>query len=394
MNPDDLRQIDRALALPLNESAHGVGASLLDPATITDHQRNLWQALATTAGGASIFAQPWFLSAALRANDRAGSARLLVVSNAIGQWLGVLPIVRRTSLGRMPLPHWQAWAHDNQFFGLPLICTGAERTFWDALLDLADREAGAQRIAALFLPTMPARHPATSALEAALLARGQRLTRVRQTRRAMLTGGSGKMPVLPARRAARLRALARRIDKDFGNATVEWLAADAPAGPWIDSFLHLESLGWKGERQSCLAAHDHNAALFRDVINAAHRRGVLRFARLMVDGRPAAMSTFFIDRGHGFGFKQAYDPAFCSYGPGLLLLRHITDHIVHHGEPMLFDSCSAPDQQSINRMWPERRAIADMLVPVGGGWAQTMVATMLSVRALVHHLRQQGNIVF
>jgi hypothetical protein len=45
-------------------------------------------------------------------------------------------------------------------------------------------------------------------------------------------------------------------------------------------------------------------------------------------------------------------------------------------------------------MWPERRAIADMLVPVGGGWAQTMVTTMLSVRALVHHLRHQGTILF
>jgi hypothetical protein len=76
------------------------------------------------------------------------------------------------------------------------------------------------------------------------------------------------------------------------------------------------------------------------------------------------MTTYFLDRGHGHGFKSAYDERFARYAPGMLLLVEVTRSLHGDGE-VHFDSCSAPDSEPAASLWSGRRPILDVAVAIG-----------------------------
>ena len=83
------------------------------------------------------------------------------------------------------------------------------------------------------------------------------------------------------------------------------------------------------------------------------------------------MSTHFIsESGWSHGFKTTYDERFAASAPGVLLLARMTRHFVENGY-LPFDSCSAPEQQPIGKLWPGRREFIDCGVALGGkaGWS-------------------------
>jgi CelD/BcsL family acetyltransferase involved in cellulose biosynthesis len=389
MNPIDLLPISRSGVEPLvvnQETA--LGAFLLSPDNLTDDDHRHWHDLGDASDGSNIFTQPWFLSAAITACDPSKAVRLAIVRAQSGAWLAVFPLVRRAMLGRVPLPHWQLWQHHNQFLGTPLIRAGYERVAWDAMLTLANAHAGRERIVALFAPTLASEDASTIVLETAAAAQGTTALPQQSYARAMLGVGDGfTVPPLPGKRAARLRTLTRRLRDDHPDMAIEWLSPSGDMSGWVDAFLRLEAMGWKGAAGSCLSAQAATATLFRAVTASAHAQGALRLVRLRVGGRTIAMSSYFIDRGHGFGFKQAFDPSFAAYAPGLLLLKAITEDTSRRSEPLMFDSCSAPGETAVNSMWPGRRRIVDLLLPVGGTVGYSIVATVLAARGLVRQLR-------
>ena len=85
-----------------------------------------------------------------------------------------------------------------------------------------------------------------------------------------------------------------------------------------ERFMHLERLGWKGERGSALASVPSNAAFFREVVENFARHEQLFFVELKLDGRPIAMTANFVSGRTMFAFKIAHDPAFKHLSPGIL----------------------------------------------------------------------------
>jgi hypothetical protein len=63
-----------------------------------------------------------------------------------------------------------------------------------------------------------------------------------------------------------------------------------------------------------------------------------------------------------FCFKIGHDEELRRYSPGVQLERANVGIFHEHREEHLMDSCAAPDNVMINRLWPDRRTITSLVV--------------------------------
>ncbi len=348
-----------------------------------------WWELGAAAGDDNLFAAPWFTAASLASFDGGGAADLVIVHGAGGRWIGMMVVAADDRLGRVPLRHWHNWSHSNQFLGTPLVRVGAEEDFWRALLSHFDGEGGAK--AALRLTELPEEDRVTRALFAVTAEQARPWSRLRSYDRAIFRGGQDHVVSwgrVCSKRRSRLRSLRRRLAADHGDVTVRHFGDDDDVGEWVDRFLAIESSGWKGSAGSALAADPATARFFRDVVEGADAAGRCAMAALEAGGQTIAMSVHLIEHSHGFGFKKCYDEAFAAYAPGLLLLEDVTRDLAGH-DGLLFDSCSAPDQASVNGLWPDRRTVVDLCVSLGGGGQRLRFRAAMAARTAWHWIKQQ-----
>ena len=163
--------------------------------------------------------------------------------------------------------------------------------------------------------------------------------------------------------------------------------AHLDVGLWVDRFLAIESSGWKGSAGSALAVDAVTARFFRDVVEGADAAGCCAMTALEVGGQTIAMSVHLLGQSHGFGFKKCYDEGFATYAPGLLLLEDVTRELSAH-DGLLFDSCSAPDQASVNGLWRERRTVVDLCVGLGGGGRRLRYRAAMAARSAWHWVKK------
>ncbi|WP_338466554.1 GNAT family N-acetyltransferase [Novosphingobium sp. ZN18A2] len=321
-----------------------------------------WDRLATGAGTGNVFSRPWFLRHSLACFDPKGEARLAVARDASGEWTGVIPLVFARLYGRAPLPHWSAWRHANQFVGTPLVRRGCEGAFWSALLAFLDKENAAA--AALRLFDLPADDPVNAALSDCCRSEGREFHVDHRFERAMLAC-AGQAPEPRPKDRRRLASLRRKLEREVGPVEfIGWRQGDdVPA--LVGQFLALEHSGWKGLQGSSLTSSEDTGGFFASVMASAASEGTLDALTLRAGGVPLAMSTHFVGPMRGFGFKMAYDEAFGCYAPGVLLLDELTRRFAELGVPQV-DSCSAPGQQPVSRMWPGRRTLVEGRVALGG----------------------------
>jgi len=342
-----------------------------------DHAR--WADLSDRAGAANVFAQHWFMDAALRHGGGDRPIRLAIVERAGGEWIGVLPLVQSMRFGRWPVPHWRGWLATNQFLGSPLVRPGAEDRFWTLLLSFLDARAG--REIGLQCRQLAWDDPACAALIAHCEREGRGFRLVdRFDRPARVPGSDAGGGGAGAKARSRLRSLERRLARDHGPVAVDRHAGDGDCDRWVEAFLAMERAGWKGRAGSALACHPATESLFRDVMRAGSERGMLGRATLTAAGRPLAMSSWFVTGDRGFGFKMAFDEAFRSYAPGQLLMRHVADHVAGLRSPIHFDTCTSADARGSRSLWGGSQTIVDCVVAIGSPVRRVAFAGLMRAR--------------
>jgi CelD/BcsL family acetyltransferase involved in cellulose biosynthesis len=93
-----------------------------------------------------------------------------------------------------------------------------------------------------------------------------------------------------------------------------------------------------------------------------------------------------------FCFKIAYAEQWARFSPGVQLELDFVE-IFHGTSSTWSDSCAAPDNEMINRLWPDRRSLATLLVPTGGvrGAASRQSArTAIAVRRRIRRTDDQA----
>jgi len=324
-----------------------------------------WDALARASAQPNPFYESWYLLPSLRLLDPAGEVDLLVLE-ADGRLVGLLPIRREQSYYGHPLPHWRNWLHDNMFLGNPIVAPGYEIAFWRETLDWCDSNTGIALF--LHLTQLPGEGPLHAALVQVLGESGRgSATVVREERallRSNLSAGAYLEQSLCGKKRKELRRQQRRF-AEIGELAVERTTGTEAVDAWAEEFLTLESAGWKGEAGSALDCDPATRILFAEALEGAARRGRLERLAVRLDGEPVAMLATFICAPGAFSFKTAFNETFARFSPGVLLQCENLA-LLERPDIAWTDSCAAADHPMIDHLWRERRPIGGISVAIGG----------------------------
>jgi CelD/BcsL family acetyltransferase involved in cellulose biosynthesis len=184
---------------------------------------------------------------------------------------------------------------------------------------------------------------------------------------------------LSAHHRRELRRQGRRLAEELGaDLKCDDRAGDPAA---VEAFLDLERAGWKGRAGTAFASDPSHAEFFRRICERFDAAGRLQLLDLSAGGRSTAMKCN-LHAGEGsFAFKIAFDEELARWSPGIQLeLRNI--ELFEAGPLRWMDSCAMPENRMINRLWPERRGLATMLVSGGGLRAVPARASLALTRGL------------
>jgi CelD/BcsL family acetyltransferase involved in cellulose biosynthesis len=343
-----------------------LSVELRRPDELTQQERRRWADLSVRAAPGNIFAADWFMELALRHCGTAWSLRLAIVRGAAGDWVGVLPMALKAGIGGCIAPTWHGWHAATQSIGTPLVVPGAEKAFWQALLDQLDRRPG--MALGLSCGVMPDDLPVTLALAGLCAEQGRTLHQLDG-----FTRPARRTVALPEPNPAMIEAT-RVLDQELDHMEERLAQALGPVSlvlhdcaedcePWLAAFFALERAGGKGRPWQALASTLAAPAMFRDIVRHACRRGVARLASLRAGEQIVAMTCWFTAGRHGYGFKTAHDEAWTRFAPERLLMRRVARLVT--AEPLvLFDSC-APVGTPCDPFWPDQRGLGSFAVGIG-----------------------------
>ncbi len=309
------------------------------------------------------FYGPVFLEAAAAALGEAGRADLLLARDRAGGLAAALPLApapRRIG----PLLARETLGHAYGFLRAPLVRASDAEPALEALLVHCWRLLPGAR--ALLLPGVPD-GPLREALSRAALSAGAPLVELGRKARALLRPAACAETFLAAalakKRRKELARLRRRL-AERGALVFEVVAEPERLRGLVEAFLALEAEGWKGRAGSAMASARH-ADLLRRLAAGLAPAGRLSVARLALDGRELALLVCL----HGPGpdpetylFKIAFAEAWAAFSPGVLLVVDYTRWRHARGLSAVVDSCAGPNHPMIDRLWPDRRGLVDLVL--------------------------------
>jgi CelD/BcsL family acetyltransferase involved in cellulose biosynthesis len=347
----------------------------LDDLSPGDTER--WRELAAQAGEPNPFFEPEYV---LPAAELIGGRRVgLAVVRGSGGWSACLPVHRPRRWHRIPLGCVATWLHRYCFLGTPLVIGGNEEAAVAAIARELIRQRGATFLG---LDALADEGPIREALRAAIEHRGIEEVTVNRHRRAVLlrSTAEGRLAVKGKHRRE-LERKRRRLEDELGAElrTVD-RAQDAGA---LEEFLELEASGWKGREGTAMAALEQDAEFFRTACAAFRELGRLHLLSLEADGQPVAMACN-LSAGDGiFCVKIAFDERWGRFSPGAQLVFDHASWLDGQEEASWMDSCVQPDNELVNRLWPDSRGIATLAVPAdsaGGRMARAAIIGALRLR--------------
>lgn len=318
-----------------------------------------WQSLARRAVEPNPFFEPEFALAASRHLD--GSATSLLVVEDAHRWHACMPIQSARLRGVLPIR--RSRSHPYCFLGTPLLDGTTTYAAARALLKLA--VSGRAREPVL-LEDLADDGPAAAAIRLAAEDLGLVTLHESRRERALLRrrADGGYLDGMPSHRRRELNRLGRRLEAELGGSmSVTDEAADAGS---YDAFLALEASGWKGRSATALGSDPAHAAFFGQICESFGARDRLELLCLRVGDRLVAMKCNLYAGDGGFCFKIAYDEELARFSPGVQLERENVRVFAERRSELWQDSCADPENTMINRLWPDRRSVATILLTRSG----------------------------
>src|SRR4051794_29548650 len=308
-----------------------------------------WRDLADRAAQPNPFFEPDFVQAAAR-HLESGGVSLLVVKDG-DDWIGCLP-VKPARLGGV-----MSWRHPYCFLGTPLVDRDRAGAAVGALIEHVCR---GQRAGMLMLdhlgdgPVLEAAHAAAAELDVDVVFETlhERAVLLRRDEPTYLEG-------MRAHHRRELQRMTRRLEEELG-ATLE-LDDRAGRPGSVEEFLQIEASGWKGEEGTALGSAGHSD-FFHEVCDSFAASDRLQLLTLAARDRTVAVKCNLAAGDELFGFKIGHDAELRRYSPGVQLEKANVE--IFHGRrrERLMDSCAAPANQMINRLWPDRRSIKSLVL--------------------------------
>jgi CelD/BcsL family acetyltransferase involved in cellulose biosynthesis len=368
-----------------NRAHTGFRVELLDAAALNGTLGAEVGSLATRALEPNVFFEPWQLAPALEL-FAPPQCLLLTIRHPGGELRGFFPTLLQRRFRGLPIKTLQLWRHEYCFLGSPLIdSTDAEQTL-AALLDWL--ASGAAPAHLMEWTRLRIDGPCWPLLNDLLCARAQSAVDVVSHERALLVPSRQTHSGLSGKHRKELRRQERRL-RERGQLGYRELQPREDVHPWLNDFLRLEKSGWKGRAETALATDASSLEYFRRVVLSGAPRGQVNMLAIELDGKPIAMKCNFITGSSAFAFKIAYDEDYARYSPGVLLEQYTMQSIGAGGRNIdWMDSCAKAHHPMIERLWNERRMIADHVIVGCGMLASALVGSMPVLRSVRRRLRQ------
>jgi hypothetical protein len=176
-------------------------------------------------------------------------------------------------------------------------------------------------------------------------------------------------------RRKELKRQERRL-AEAGRLEYEALDGAADVDAWIEDFLQVEAISWKGKGGRALVCNEAERDYFAAVAREAFRRGQLMMLALRFDGRVIAHKCNFLSGPGSFAYKIAFDEAFSRHSPGVLLELENLRRLHARPEIRWMDSCADADHFMINHLWTDRRTIQSLVIEAGRSPGGLVVAAI------------------
>jgi hypothetical protein len=141
----------------------------------------------------------------------------------------------------------------------------------------------------------------------------------------------------------------------------------------IEDYIALEASGYKAEYGVAMATAPGEPEYFRDMCKRFASEGRFHLLSLTDGKTTAAMIAWFRAGDTLFQFKWSYDESFAKYSPGLLLHTGAMRFFEDKTDARFLDTCTWGENEMINRLYPDRRAIASYFVILGPSWRDRLV---------------------
>src|SRR5262245_46918990 len=364
-----------------------LSVTVVDDLTALEQYISAWEDLAAAAIELNVFYEPWMLMPAIRAFGAGRRLRFALIlasdpARPLGPPLlaGLFPLEQQSQYQglsqKLPFKTLRLWKHKYCYLCTPLIRAGygreviaaffdwlaigghgcslmefpsiAEGLFYNLLIDHLDRHAKLNYVTSRFM-------------------------------RALFRPASDVETYMRTAFRGAQRHELRRHERRLSEAgRVEYLSLEPgdDVAAWIEEFLRLEALSWKGAGGRALVCDETDREFFVRVAKEAFRRGRLMMLALHVDGRPIAHKCNFLSGQGSFAFKIAFDEEYARYSPGVLLELENIRRLHAQSKVKWMDSCADPDRFMINHIWTDRRTIQTLVVGAGKPLGDLVVAAI------------------
>jgi CelD/BcsL family acetyltransferase involved in cellulose biosynthesis len=275
-----------------------------------------------------------------------------------GQTAGIFPMTLDRWRYGLPVPVCRSITSPLSFAGTPLIHHDHAAEVFSAFLC----HPGAR---AFLFESVPAAGPFWEQLVASAVKLEAPLRLIHRWERATLEAEGDFESWFEAsverKRRKEFRRLRSRLAEQGELASLS-LPAGGDVKAWIGEFAELESRGWKGRRGTAVAAQHNVLSTLTECLMNIHAEGRLRFWKLSLGGRPAAMMFAMVESGTAWLGKIAFDESLAKYSPGVLLVLDATRDLLSDPGIRLVDSCAVPGHPMIDHLWRDRLPFCDVMV--------------------------------
>lgn len=322
-----------------------------------------WRALTQRAIEPNGYYLPgWELAVSATARGRTDASALPAFDESSVRLIGLMPVFSLWRAWKIPLPALVS-AHPYGTLCSPLIDRDATADAATRLLQQA-RQAGAH---ALVLNDVALDGAAMNALKQVLNRDGLKprilSSYIRASLDATQDGETVLRDALGTKKLKELRRLRHRLE-EHGPVVFDIARKPNEIRPALETFLQLESSGWKGKRGTALVQHAGDATFIRRAAPALAETAQCEIVTLRAGTTPVAAGIVLRHQDRAFFFKLGIDERFAKYSPGVQLTLDLTRHLCADPAVASADSTASADHPMINPIWRGRFAIGDMLIPL------------------------------
>lgn len=346
--------------------AHRLRVRLLPVAAVDGRTAAQWAELEQRALEPNAYLSPNLILPAARYLTPGGDVLVAVVerlrrSGSEIAALGVFEAVARS--WQFPLPHLRAFRSAHSYLSGLLAESEEVDAAVHALFGFIRRET---RWHGMLFHDRPGDSELDERMTAAAATAGVRWFEHERSQRAVFSPAeAGESYVARMLGKGTLKDLRRRWRRLEELGDVDWRVTPGDDEEALRRFIHLEHLGWKGEKGRSLKARRGHAAFFREMVRGFGGRRAF-FTELCVAGEVIGSTVNLISADAGFAFKLGWDPAYARYSPGLLNEVELVRRAPRLWPRLRYFDSGADEGSFIERLWGGRRTLVTGVYAVSG----------------------------